>query len=102
MKQTRQSITKTVSLKPEVEFEVIKTVLLRERYLKRLQEKLKANGGKVDLGIIGAFDVLREATIEVVETIDMWEKTQVRITDMIRPALVFSCIMNATLFLRWT
>jgi predicted dinucleotide-utilizing enzyme len=77
MKQTRQSITKTVSLKPEVEFEVIKTVLLRERYLKRLQEKLKANGGKVDLGIIGAFDVLREATIEVVETIDMWEKTQV-------------------------
>lgn len=77
MRATKSSISQAISLKPEVEFEVIKLILLRERCLQRLHTKLKTSKGKVDIGIIGAFDTLRDATIETVETIDMWEKTQV-------------------------
>lgn len=77
MRSNRNSISQAISLKPEVEFEVIKLVLLRERYLQRLQTKLRESKGKVDMGIIGAFDTLRDATIETVETIQIWERTQV-------------------------
>jgi hypothetical protein len=77
MRQSRSSIAQAVSLKPEVEFEVIKLVLLRERYLQRLEKKLQESKGKVDLGIIGSIDVLRDATVETVETIVTWERTQV-------------------------
>ena len=65
------------SFKPELEFEVIKLVLLRERYLERLRRKLDRLSGKIDVAIIGLFDVLRDASVEVVETIHTWERTQV-------------------------
>ena len=77
MRSTRSSITQAISLKPEVEFEVLKLILLRERYLVRLKDKLDKCNGKIDVSIIGAFDTLRDATIETVETIEMWERTQV-------------------------
>ena len=34
------SLQQVASLKPEVEFEVMKAVLLRENYIQRLQKKL--------------------------------------------------------------
>lgn len=77
MRSNRNSISQAISLKPEVEFEVIKLILLRERYLARLQTKLKECKGEIDIGIVGAFDTLRDATIETVETIEIWEQTQV-------------------------
>jgi hypothetical protein len=74
------SLQQVASLKPEVEFEVMKTILLRENYIQRLQKKLKELKSKnsiIDLSIIGLIDVLRESSIEVVEIIKTWEETQV-------------------------
>jgi hypothetical protein len=83
----RTSVQQVASLKPETEFEVIKLILLRERYLQRLLNKLstpskstlkrKRKTGIIDLGIIGLIDTLRDSSIEVVDTIVMWERTQV-------------------------
>ena len=65
-----------VSLRPELEFEVIKLVLLRESYLKRLNKSLQ-KCKEIELTITGLFDVLRETSIELVETIVQWERAQV-------------------------
>lgn len=65
------------SFKPELEFEIIKLVLLRERYLKRLKIKLDLKKGRIDMIIIGIIDVLRDITIEIIEIIIIWERTQV-------------------------
>lgn len=65
------------SLRPELEFEVIKLVLLREKYLIRLKRVLDDSGGRVDHGIVGLFDTLREVTIATVEAIRYWEQSQV-------------------------
>ena len=70
------SITNVQSFRPELEFEVIKIVLLRENYLKRIKKTLLASKGKIDIGVVGLFDVLRETSIEVVDTIQTWEQTQ--------------------------
>jgi hypothetical protein len=72
-----KSLTQAASFKPEIEFEVIKLVLLRERYIERLQKRLISCKGIVDLNIIGLVDVLRDVSIEVIETIQIWEQTQV-------------------------
>ncbi len=65
------------TLKPEIEFELYKLVLLRESYLQRLTKKIKSNKGTVEIGLIGLFDVLREVSIEVVDTVRMWERSQI-------------------------
>jgi len=65
------------SLKPEYEFEVIKLVLLRESYLQRLSKCLTTSAGNIDIGVIGLVDILRNASIEVVEIIAIWQRTQV-------------------------
>ena len=80
MKGSVKSLTQAPSFKPEVEFEVIKLVLLRERYVQRLRAKLVEKDGKVDLSIIGICDVLRDSTVEIVETIKTWQRTQVCFT----------------------
>jgi hypothetical protein len=94
------------SLRPELEFELLKLVLLREKYIQRLSNKLSADHEKalqtakavaraakmkskpkgfvepvlfvprVDIGLIGLFDVLRDCTVQVVETIRLWERAQ--------------------------
>lgn len=92
------------SLRPDLEFELLKLVLLREKYIQRLTKKLQedvnakdqrpgtassrssksslksATGVKknpqVDIGLIGLFDVIRDCTMQVVETIRLWERTQ--------------------------
>lgn len=77
MKGTTKSLTQAASFKPEIEFEVIKLVLLRERYLQRLNGKLVEKDGKIDMGIIGICEVLRDSSVEVIETIRTWQRTQV-------------------------
>jgi hypothetical protein len=77
MKGTAKSLTQAASFKPEIEFEVIKLVLLRERYLQRLKAKLIEKDGKIDMGIIGICEVLRDSSVEVIETIRTWQRTQV-------------------------
>lgn len=72
----RTSLMRVASLKPEVEFEVIKLVMLRENYLIRIDKTLKEKEGRLDIGIIGLIDILRDSTLETVETIKMWETTQ--------------------------
>lgn len=68
------------SLKPQFEFELLKLVLLRESYIQRLRKKLKFNDkdvyADIDLSIVGLLDVLRETTIQVIETMKLWERTQ--------------------------
>ena len=71
------SMMNAPSFKPEIEFEIIKLILLRERYLKRLENKLKEKKGKIDLFIINLCDVLRVSTLEIIEVIQTWERTQV-------------------------
>lgn len=65
------------SLRPEIGLELFKLVLLRESYIRRLQKRLKQLGkSHIDLSLIGLIDLLRDTTIQVVEMIDTWEKTQ--------------------------
>lgn len=78
MKATAKSVMQAPSFKPELEFEVIKLALLRERYLSRLDAKLKASQGNIDMAVIGTVDVLRDTSIEIVDTIKTWERTQVK------------------------
>lgn len=66
------------SLSPELEFELFKLVLLREKYVKKLETRLAASRGYIDLDLVGVFDVLRDATLQVVETTRQWERAQVR------------------------
>ena len=84
-RQPNRSITGVQSFRPELEFEIIKTVLLRENYLKRIQKALKDSKGKIDMGLIGMVDTLRECSIEVVDIIQTWERTQVDYPDDVKP-----------------
>lgn len=65
------------SLHPQLEFEVIKLVLLREKYLIRLKRTLDESDGNIDLGIIGLVDTLRDVSMATVESIHNWEESQV-------------------------
>jgi hypothetical protein len=78
-----RSIMQAPSFKPEIEFEILKLVLLREKYLQRLASKLEQKKGKVDMAIIGTVDVLRDCSAEIVETIQTWERTQVRLPPLL-------------------
>jgi hypothetical protein len=77
MNRSRSSISKAASLRPELEFEVIKLTLLRENYIKRLAAALDGLRKELDIGIVGLVDVLRDTSIQVVETIITWERAQV-------------------------
>lgn len=74
-RMTSTGVMQVVSLRPELEFEVIKLVLLRESYIKRLQ-KLLCSSKEISLSITGLFEVLRETALEIVETISDWERSQ--------------------------
>ena len=84
-----------------IEFETIKVVILREKYVKKLSKALKKlhdnddNIGiafphlipyylnhsllylGVDMGVIGLIDCLRSITIETIEVIKTWQESQV-------------------------
>jgi hypothetical protein len=77
MKRTRSTMMQAPSLHPQLEFEVIKLVLLREKYLIRLKRNLDESEGNINLGIIGLFDTLRDVSMSAVESIHNWEQSQV-------------------------
>lgn len=53
--------------------------------MKRLTTQVfSLKGRDIEIGIIGLIDLLRETSIEVVETIDEWEKCQVNFPDIIQ------------------
>lgn len=79
------SITGVQSFRPELEFEAIKIVVLRENYLKRIKKNLITSKGKVDMGVIGIVDTLRDCSIECVDIIQTWEKTQVDYPEIVKP-----------------
>jgi len=76
------------SLRPQLQFELLKLVLLRENYLQRLKKKLALSlplssgkgdatmGGGLDLGVVGLLDYIREASVQVIETARLWERAQ--------------------------
>ena len=82
MRSANTSITRVPSYKPELEFEVMKLVLLRESYLKKLEKVLRTQKGEVNLNVIGLADTLRETSIETVEVIMTWERTQMDYPDV--------------------
>lgn len=64
------------------ELEVVKAIILREEYISRVRANLRSQGskfgkdlGEVD-GLISLLDLLRSATIDVVETIQQWRRIQ--------------------------
>ena len=77
MNNSKASLTKIASLRPELEFEVIKLTLLRESYIVRLSKALSSLKSELDISIVGLIDVLRDTSIQVVETIITWERSQV-------------------------
>ena len=82
---TRESIMRVQSLRPELEFEVIKLILLRESYIQRLQKLLTSTKGKVDLSVVGLVDVLRDVSLECIETVREWERSQLDYPNLIKP-----------------
>ena len=81
----KTSMTKVASLRPELEFEVIKVVILREKYLNRLRDVLQTSKGAIDLTVVGLIDTLRDATVNVVETIRSWEQSQLEYPTVVKP-----------------
>lgn len=71
------SLSGVPSLHPQQEFEVIKHILLRERYLKRLHAACSHAKERMTPEVVRFLDLLRIATIECVEAIDLWEQAQV-------------------------
>jgi hypothetical protein len=62
---------------PAQELEVIKAILLREGYLKRLQSlaRKQANeGGAVRPDLVDLLDLMRVASVEVVEAVVKWRR----------------------------
>jgi hypothetical protein len=82
---TKTSMTKVAALRPELEFEVIKVVILREKYVNRLRDALQTSKGAIDLTVIGLIDTLRDATVNVVETIRSWEQSQLEYPAVVKP-----------------
>ena len=71
------------SLRPQLQFELLKLVLLRENYVQRLRKKLSGKGkgatagvNGLDLGVVGLMDCIREVTVQVIETTRLWERAQ--------------------------
>lgn len=42
-----------------------------------MQKYLTSSHGKIDISIIGLFDVVRDVSVELVETIVIWQRTQI-------------------------
>ena len=68
------------STDPATELEVLKTILLREGYLKRLQHAARRRGGSTALrsDVIDILDLIRTSTVEVVESIAKWRRTLIK------------------------
>lgn len=78
MRRTRSSVTQVPSLRPELEFEIIKLVLLRESYVEKLKRKVLVSKSSPSGDVVGLVDTLRDSSVEIVDTIKTWERTQAR------------------------
>lgn len=58
-----------------LELDVLKAVLLRENYVKRLFDAFKSNSFNLE-HLVDIMDMLRIASVEVVEAIVLWRKHQ--------------------------
>lgn len=72
--------------------QVIKLVMLRESYIKRLHKQL-SNAKEINLSITGLFEVLRETTVDIVEAIVEWERSQMDYPLGITISLLFLCLL---------
>lgn len=63
----------------------MKIVMLRESYLKRLARVLKNQKGQINLNVIGLIDTLRETSVEALELIQEWERTQFDYPTEVKP-----------------
>ena len=61
-------MSKIASLQPQLEFEIVKHVIVREQYIQRLKVTLQEKRGKIDIAVIGLIDVLRMSSIETIGT----------------------------------
>lgn len=66
---------KSLSLKPETEFELLKLTVLRESYLKRLNRKLVNEKESIDISLVGLLDTIREISIQVANAVKLWQRT---------------------------
>src|SRR5690554_5003006 len=71
------SVSQIPSLHPQQEFEVIKHILLRERYLKQLYHACASAHNHMTPEVVRFLDLVRFTTVECVEAIDLWEQAQV-------------------------
>lgn len=56
---------------------IVSTISIWLFSVKRITNHLTKIKGKVDLSMVGMVDVLRDTSIQVVESIRMWERAQV-------------------------
>eukprot|EP01038_Epipyxis_sp_PR26KG_P005550 gene5550-7671_t len=73
------------SLKPELDYEILKLTLLRENYIAKIRQAINRSKDHVDQSVVALFDVLREVSISIVESIDTWETAQVNYPAIITP-----------------
>lgn len=76
------SFQTTDAADPAHELDVIKSILLREGYLKRLSalaRKQASDGGAVRPELVDMLDLIRVATVEVVEAVVKWRRGLVRV-----------------------
>ena len=80
--QARQPPRERDSLDTSTEVEVAKAILLREEYVARVKATIRGQGSKFgkDQGafddLISLLDLVRSATVEVVEAIQSWRRVQ--------------------------
>lgn len=58
----------------EAEFEVLKSILLRENYLERLYQLVRTIAKKFKPEVADVLDLLRNSSVDVVEQIENWRK----------------------------
>ena len=71
---TNKSLSQNATPEMDAELFVVKSILLREGYLQRLHIIHKENGDSIHPSIPHLLDIIRMASIDVVENIVLWRK----------------------------
>jgi hypothetical protein len=58
------------------ELQVLRSILLRESYLEKLQQVVRTVGRKFKPEVADALDLVRSATVDVIEMIEKWRKVK--------------------------
>ena len=72
--ETKSFSQQEIKLNTGSELHVIKAILLREDYLRRLKKLAVHSKGQMLPGFVDFVDIIRLASVEVVEAIVMWRK----------------------------